>query len=1363
LIKIIASRGWDNNNMSAAKEEHLRNLEIHRMNRNHNEMSKKNSVLEAECAKLRENMKDTAEKYGALTKKCNEKMEEMQRQFDDTKENLNAEAKKEAALQRIRHYNAVNEIKRQLETMYNQKVDENKAQHDALMQELNQERSQVKEEQENMKRELEDEFRKMKEERNKLDLEMEQTRVKIKQDLEDLQVRMNNDEQEMTIRLVMEMDVEREKMMRELEKNRKELDEQLEKEFIEKKQTCNDEIEEYKKQTELAHREQLNEKMKTLEVEIQKLEYERMQVQQEYEKRHEWEEQFKQKEANLMFWQREQIAELKKKEEKQIAEHEQRLAELKKKEEEQTAIHKEKLQLLKQKEQQQTEVFMNDMKLLNEERDQLKKQVEEEYEKIKRHEREQQSQFLMRMKAEREKFKCQMDKEREEANQVINAQHKANEEAFQKSSQELELKFKARVAENLAIHNSTIQRLNEDREREQEKAKQHVDELTNSKKKLEAEYAKVIELQLKLKNEKDRVAAQAKTDAEALRIANEAELDEKKRENDRLFNSMLNNQKVSYDAAMRKLNDEIDKVNENDFIRENEHAVLLQKTKLELAEKIKQNSDTFANAKMVLESKLNSAIEKINQEREQMKEKMRIEEERNKLHQLEKQKMKEMQEQLEKERALLLDKAREDAANLRKSNMEEMSQLKLDQDAKLKAIIAQHKNEFDAKMHEQNTEMTKLNEEREMLVKRENDIRNSVMLKMQSLHNDFENQRNNLTQEMNEKLNAQLESNEQILAEKKQQCHDELRRLNAKRQATYDESMRKLSDEIDKMKEKEFIRENEHAEILHKTKMELAERMKENSEAFARSKQELDFRFNSAMDKLNEERKELKGKLEAENADILTKQKLEQTATFNTMVQNHKNLYDELIRKINEDRKTLKSNLEDEYNALVNLHYDEHEKLSKEMNEEWEKKNMQFHQKEMNLYASIDKTNKLQYDLMKSKDELKTEKTALNELRERLTIEHNAAMEKIREMYEEFYKKQSKMNEENALLDEKRKTLNNDLLNFQEEQSSQVKYINTLINEIDRVKHNSAIERASLIKANDSLKRQLEESSTYDNVNKAITSNFAYFQLIDTLDFKDKRVMIYSHYSKREEVESYNMLTIETIERHFDYVIILTNCSTKWNISKPNYNKFYILNYDLKSDFRNYGLFILQNETKLMTASSLFLINDSFVVVDVNAFGRCVKTIFDMKIQKYDFIGLTSSHENVFHVQSYFLCFNASILPTVIDYFKTTGLPENHDAAISKYELKITMHLINAGFSHYAFVSNDDMPRPLNTTCCKWTDVLEKTGIVKRQHFFKKYAYRTMAMSDSDIREVADKNSYNKHFIDFLKYNHIKYLPLPAK
>ena len=269
---------------------------------------------------------------------------------------------------------------------------------------------------------------------------------------------------------------------------------------------------------------------------------------------------------------------------------------------------------------------------------------------------------------------------------------------------------------------------------------------------------------------------------------------------------------------------------------------------------------------------------------------------------------------------------------------------------------------------------------------------------------------------------------------------------------------------------------------------------------------------------------------------------------------------------------------------------------------------------------------------------------------------------------------------------------------------------------------------------------------------QAVAANYAHMRMVCAdLDFNGKRVLIYSHYSKQETVEKYNYLTLEKMQHWFDYVIVLTNCPNQWQFDSPNYLKCHVMWYNLKSDFRNYGVFIAQAGQRLMGASQVCFANDSFVIVDVPAFDRCMVRMFDSadSLASHDFMGITSSYENTYHLQSYFMCFNARTLDAVMGYFKTHGLPMNHHDAISVYELGITKHLMARGFKPFAMVSNQEMPVPLNTTCFKWSAVLQNTGIIKRQHFLKQYPPR-FAMTDLNIELVATKFSENKHFVQFL-------------
>ena len=283
---------------------------------------------------------------------------------------------------------------------------------------------------------------------------------------------------------------------------------------------------------------------------------------------------------------------------------------------------------------------------------------------------------------------------------------------------------------------------------------------------------------------------------------------------------------------------------------------------------------------------------------------------------------------------------------------------------------------------------------------------------------------------------------------------------------------------------------------------------------------------------------------------------------------------------------------------------------------------------------------------------------------------------------------------------------------------------------------------------------QLMKTVSFSQISHAIAANYAHTQLIYSMGFRGKRVLLYSHYSDRDEVESYNYLTLQYMEDRFDYVVVLTNCPNKWDPPNPNYNKYHVMWYNFKSDFRNYAVFIMQSAKTLVHASQLCLMNDSCVMVDAPAYERCMERVFEPANVTHDFAGITSSHESVFHLQSYFMLFNASVIKAVVHYFGVHGLPINHNASISVYELGITQYLMSQGFTPYAVVSNAEMQFPLNTTYYKWSAVLQQAGIIKRQHLLKQYPVR-FAMTDYNIALVAHKFSENTHFIHYLKYHGI--------
>jgi hypothetical protein len=278
---------------------------------------------------------------------------------------------------------------------------------------------------------------------------------------------------------------------------------------------------------------------------------------------------------------------------------------------------------------------------------------------------------------------------------------------------------------------------------------------------------------------------------------------------------------------------------------------------------------------------------------------------------------------------------------------------------------------------------------------------------------------------------------------------------------------------------------------------------------------------------------------------------------------------------------------------------------------------------------------------------------------------------------------------------------------------------------------------------------QMEMTNVETIISKCINKNNTKMGYFKNIDLKNKKVLIYSHFSKKETVENYNYLTFELLDKWFDYIIILTN--TEGFVFKNN-NKYYVFNdYNFKSDFRNYYMFICQMSEQLKTLKQLCIVNDSFLIVDVGAFENTLEKLFT---EQCDFAGLTSSIENTYHLQSYFLNFNEKAIHHIIEFFKSSGIPMNHDQSISYYELKLTMHMLKTGCICYSVVSNNEIA--LNTTCYKWKQILKNIGIIKRQHILKQYGKQSI--SDYDLALIAKVYaSTNLQFIEYLDNHNIKY------
>jgi len=239
--------------------------------------------------------------------------------------------------------------------------------------------------------------------------------------------------------------------------------------------------------------------------------------------------------------------------------------------------------------------------------------------------------------------------------------------------------------------------------------------------------------------------------------------------------------------------------------------------------------------------------------------------------------------------------------------------------------------------------------------------------------------------------------------------------------------------------------------------------------------------------------------------------------------------------------------------------------------------------------------------------------------------------------------------------------------------------------------------------------------------------------------FDNKKIMIYSHYSKNGKVDTYNYYMINLFSNLVDTVFILSNLpKDKWNTSKAN---IHVLNYDFKNDMSNLYVFIMRYQLLLNKIKSLFFINDSFLVVDKPVFEKKIEDDFFSNKHVEHFQGLIMSKNPIIHYQSYFLFIQNPIISKFIEYFKQTSYPVNQEDAINKYELGISRLFLNKHIKYFCYSSNPTAVYPY--------EIIQKYGLIKRQQLLSTY-HITQQLSYNQIQALKNKYIHNSELVEFI-------------
>lgn len=242
--------------------------------------------------------------------------------------------------------------------------------------------------------------------------------------------------------------------------------------------------------------------------------------------------------------------------------------------------------------------------------------------------------------------------------------------------------------------------------------------------------------------------------------------------------------------------------------------------------------------------------------------------------------------------------------------------------------------------------------------------------------------------------------------------------------------------------------------------------------------------------------------------------------------------------------------------------------------------------------------------------------------------------------------------------------------------------------------------------------------------------------------FKNKSIMIYSHFSKNDKVDNYNYYMINLFSNLVDNVFILSNLNKdKW---LPSKNNIHILTYDFKSDFSNLYVFLMRYQSLLLNIKSLFFINDSILVVDKHVFENKIKETFFSNNTIQDYQGLFLSNVHNIHYQSYFICIQNRIINRFIEYFKKHSYPKNHTESIYKYELGLSREFLSKTIPYICYNTNPTASYPY--------EIIEIYGIIKRQQLLSTYNVKEQ-LNYNQIQQLKHKYINNSELVEYINNN----------
>ena len=267
-------------------------------------------------------------------------------------------------------------------------------------------------------------------------------------------------------------------------------------------------------------------------------------------------------------------------------------------------------------------------------------------------------------------------------------------------------------------------------------------------------------------------------------------------------------------------------------------------------------------------------------------------------------------------------------------------------------------------------------------------------------------------------------------------------------------------------------------------------------------------------------------------------------------------------------------------------------------------------------------------------------------------------------------------------------------------------------------------------------------------------------KILQEFSFKNSlkdNICIFSHYDKDDIIDDYVVNYIKNIsEQNFDIVFVST--AEHLHIDEiekiKDYCRDIIVKENIGYDFGAWATGIIYIDKEVNSYKSLLLCNDS-----VYAPLFPLNEMFDKMKNRYDFWGITDSHEIYHHLQSYFMVFENSVVTSKLfkDIWKNYKVYSIKRNIILQYEIGISQKLIKNGYlmGAYCPFNSLDSLKICNATHYQWRELIEKLrcpivkvellrdnpkniNIFKWQYFIKQQCNYDVGLIEKHLSRVSD-------------------------